>query len=123
MKRSVAILVVEDDPTLGPAIIDVLSAGGHAPTLASSVDDAFRLLAYPHRVEVVILDLQLGEDRGEKLVHLLRLVGTKLPPVVVLSAQPIPELIRAAKTVGAEVLLQKPCSPQRILEAIELAIA
>jgi len=35
----------------------------------------------------------------------------------------MPELVREAKAVGAEVSSQKPCSAQRILEAIELAAA
>jgi FixJ family two-component response regulator len=53
----------------------------------------------------------------------LRSIKAKLPPIVVLSGRPMPELVGAAKAVGAEVFLQKPCSAQRILEAIELAVA
>jgi FixJ family two-component response regulator len=123
IKRSVAVLMIEDDPALGPATIDVLTAGGHIATLASSFVDAFRMLVSPHRVEVLILDLQLGTHRGDELIETLRSIEAKLPPIVVLSARPIPELVRAAKAVGAEVFLQKPCSAQRILEAIELAVA
>jgi CheY-like chemotaxis protein len=121
IKRSVVVLMVEDDPALGPATIEVIAAGGHVATLASSFVDAFRLLVSPHRVEVLILDLQLGTHRGDELIETLRSIQAKLPPIVVLSARPMPELVRAAKAVGAEVFLQKPCSAQRILEAIELA--
>jgi FixJ family two-component response regulator len=122
-KRSVVVLMVEDDAALGPATVDLLVAGGHVATLASSFVEAFRMLLSPHRVEVLILDLQLGTHRGDELIETLRSVDAKLPAIVVLSARPMPELVRAAKTVGAEVYLQKPCSAQRILEAIELAVA
>ncbi len=81
------------------------------------------MLLSPNRVEVLILDLQLGTHRGDELIEALRSVDVKLPSIVVLSACPMPELIQAAKAVSAEVYLQKPCSAQRILEAIELAVA
>lgn len=122
MKRSVVILLVEDDPALGPVTMELLCAGGHAPTLAPSFEEAFGLLVSPHRIEVLILDLQLGANRGDILIESLRSVDAKVPPIVVLSAQPMPELMRAAKAVGAEAFLQKPCSAKRIMEAIELAV-
>jgi len=115
--------MVEDDVALGPATIDVLVEGGHQASLASSFVEAFRMLLSPNRVEVLILDLQLGTHRGDELIEALRSVEAKLPPIVVLSARPLPELVRAAKAVGAEVYLHKPCSAQRIFEAIELAVA
>jgi CheY-like chemotaxis protein len=121
IKRSVVVLMVEDDPALGPATVDVLIAGAHVATLAASFVEAFRLLLHPHRVEVLILDLQLGTHRGDELVETLRSIDAKLPPIVIFSARPIPELVQTAKAVGAEVYLQKPCSAQRLLEAIELA--
>jgi two-component system nitrogen regulation response regulator NtrX len=123
IKRSVVVLMVEDDPALGPATVDLLTAEGHVATLASSFVEGIRLLLSPNRVEVLILDLQLGTHRGDQLVETLRSIKAKLPPIVVLSGRPMPELVGAAKAVGAEVFLQKPCSAQRILEAIELAVA
>jgi DNA-binding NarL/FixJ family response regulator len=64
-----------------------------------------------------------GPDRGEALFVLLRSTNATLSRIVVLSAQPMPDLIRAARIVGAEAFLQKPCSIQRLLDAIELAVA
>jgi CheY-like chemotaxis protein len=123
LKRSVVVLMVEDDPALGQATIDVLIAGGHVATLVPSFVEAFRMLLSPNRIEVLILDLQLGTHRGDELIETLRSIDAKLPAVIVLSARPLPEIARAAKAVGAEVFLQKPCSPQRIFEAIDIAVA
>ena len=116
------ILLIDDDPSLGEALVDLLAAHGHLPKLALSAEEAFQLLTAPHRIEVVILDLQLGVERGDWLVEKLRENGTKIPSIVVHSAQSLPELMRASKVVGAEAVLQKPCSPERLLEAIGLAM-
>jgi len=123
MKRSTTILLIEDDPFLGPATLEVLAAQGHAPLLADSFDQAYQILAGPHRIEVLILDLQLGMRRGDELVESLRAHGVRVPPIVVFSAKPIGELTDAAKRMCAEAYLQKPCSAARITEAIELATA
>jgi DNA-binding response OmpR family regulator len=123
MKRSTTILLIEDDPALGPATLEVLAAEGHAAVLANSFDQAFEILLAPHRIEVLLLDLQLGLKRGDDLIESLRLHGATIPPIVIFSAKPIDELVLAAKAIGAEAFLQKPCSGIRLVEAIELATA
>jgi DNA-binding NtrC family response regulator len=123
MKRSTIVLLIEDDPMLGPATMEILAALGHAPLLADSFEQAFEILSGANRIEVLVLDLQLGPRRGDELVELLRARGSHVPPIVVFSAKPIGELAEAAKKLGAEAYLQKPCSAARITEAIELATA
>lgn len=123
MNRSTVVLLIEDDPTLGPLTVDMLAAHGHSPTLAVSYEQAFQLLTAPHRIEVAILDLQLGNERGDSLIEKLRRAGAKMPAIIVFSAQSMPDLVQAAKTVRAEAILQKPCSAHRMIEAIELAVA
>ena len=122
-KRSVRVLLVEDDPSLGPILSEVLAYYGHSPMLANSAESAKAILASRHRIEVMILDLELGDSRGEELVREIRTIDTKVPAIIVHSAQPIDDLRRAAAAVGAEAILQKPCSAQRMIEAIDLAIA
>jgi len=121
MKRSTTILLIEDDPVLGRVTLELLAAQGHAAVLAESFDCALRLLAAPNRFEVLLLDLQLGLKGGDELIASLRSLGARVPPIVVLSAKPMDDLVRAARTMGAEAFLQKPCSATRIAEAIELA--
>ena len=123
MKRSTTILLIEDDPSLGPATVEVLASEGHAAVLANSFDEAFEILVAPHRIQVVLLDLQLGVRRGDELIESLRARSATIPPIVIFSARPIDELVHAAKTIGAEAFLQKPCSGTRLAEAIELATA
>jgi DNA-binding response OmpR family regulator len=123
MNRSTNVLLIEDDPNLGPATLELLAAQGHAALLADSYEQAFAILTGTHRIEVLILDLQLGLRRGDELVASLRTHGARVPPIVVFSAKPIDELAGAARRMGAEAYLQKPCSAARIGEAIDLARA
>jgi DNA-binding response OmpR family regulator len=123
MKLSINILIVEDDPLLGAAMMETLATHGHAASLASSYDEAFEILRTPNRIQVIVLDLQLGANRGETLIHALRAAGISVPPVVVLSAKPMPDVVSAAKDTRAEVFLQKPCSVARLIEAVTLAVA
>jgi len=120
-KRSAVILLVDDDSALGLAMVDVLAEHGHLARFASTAEEALTLLTAPHRFDVVILDLQLGSERGEWLVDRLRDHGSVVPAIVIHSGQALPELERASRVIHAEVMLHKPCSPQRLLEAIELA--
>lgn len=103
--------------------MELLVTHGHAATLATSFDEAFEILRAQNRIQVIILDLQLGATRGETLIHSLRSAGISIPPVVVLSAKPMPDVVMAAKDTHAEVFLQKPCSVARLIEAITLAVA
>jgi DNA-binding NtrC family response regulator len=120
-KRSTAILLIDDDRSQGLATVDLLAAHGHRPTLAVSAEQAAELLTAPHHIDVVILDLQLGAERGEWLIDKLRHQGARVPAIVIFSARPLPELTVASKFVKAECILMKPCSAQRLLEAVELA--
>src|SRR4029078_12235140 len=86
MNRSTNVWRIEDDPNLGPATLELLAAQGHAALLADSYEQAFAILTGTHRIEVLILDLQLGLRRGDELVASLRTHGARVPPIVVFSA-------------------------------------
>ena len=119
MKSPPEVLLVEDDEALGVITLEVLALSGHSSTLATTVPEAYRLLTVPHSFRVVLLDLQIAEDRGEHLIERLEQAGAQLPAVVILSAQPWSELARAAERVHAAGCLQKPCSMRELTETIE----
>jgi DNA-binding response OmpR family regulator len=120
---SVAVLLVEDDPALGAVLVESLSFHGHQPSLAESAAVALGLLSETHNFQVMVLDLQLGDKRGEELVEDARALGRRIPPVLIHSAQPITELQRAAASIRAHAILQKPCPTPRMLDAIRKAVA
>jgi DNA-binding NtrC family response regulator len=122
MHKRTTLLLVEDDPVLGPVTLEMLKLMGHRAKLACCVDEAFEILTRPNRIELVVLDLQLGADRGEQLVERVRRV-TSAPPILILSALPMTDLQQAANEIGAHAVLQKPCSLDQMTHAIERVLA
>jgi DNA-binding response OmpR family regulator len=118
----VNILLVEDDAALGEVTAALLVSEGYEVKIAPTAQDAFDDLAAPHAYSAVLLDLQLGRDRGDALVRRLRRSGQTLPPVVIFSAQPMVELREAAQEIGAVAVLQKPCRIGQIMKAISRAV-
>jgi DNA-binding response OmpR family regulator len=117
------VLLIDDDPILGPLTIELLQALGHQATWVETYEGGIETLSGQHDITIVLLDLQLGTRRGEALVEQLRSTGTKVPPLLIFSAQPMTELRNAANTIRASGILQKPCNAAAIDSAIRAAVA
>jgi DNA-binding response OmpR family regulator len=118
----IRVLLVEDDFPLGTATVDLLTAAGYEVTLAMSAHDAYQHLAIADSFDVVLLDLILGQNRGTAVVAALRRIDTPLPPIIVLSALPMDQVVLAGQLTGAATVLQKPISLDQVRVAIEEAI-
>lgn len=123
MKRRCRILLVEDDPILGPMMAQALAHFEHDCVLVTSAEAARQCLSQPGRFDAVLLDLQLDGHRSEPVVEELREKGLELPPIVVLSAQPIDEIHKAVKKVRAKAFLQKPAALDDIEAVVRRAVA
>jgi DNA-binding response OmpR family regulator len=99
-----------------------LNALGHHATWVDTYERGFDTLRRPHEIAIVLLDLQLGLQRGESLIEDLRREGALLPPLVIFSAQPMNELRNAAAMICAAGILQKPCDAAAITNAIAVAV-
>ncbi len=122
MPRTFNVLLVEDEPMVQFAMTEGLRDAGHRVAIAATVDEAFTALAQDHDFEIVLLDLRLGDKRGEEIF--VRLVGRGIayPPVIILSAQPESDVIRAAKRISAAGALIKPASMAQINAAMEATL-
>jgi DNA-binding response OmpR family regulator len=123
MSRMLHILIVEDDSLLGGATAESLRLLGHTASIVPTVASAFAALSAAHSFDVILLDLNLGEERGETIFQKLQLLRIKYPPVIILSAQPEAEVRLAADLVHAKQMLTKPASIARITRAMEQAVA
>ena len=123
MKKCWCVLLVEDDPILGPLTFEALNHLGHQAVLAESAGSTYKYLSRQHRFEIVILDLQLGPDRSEPIIQRLRGEGWTLPPILVYSAHPKPELRNSVQQTGAVGFIQKPATIQELEEAVHSACA
>jgi DNA-binding response OmpR family regulator len=123
VKRKYRILLVEDDPILGPLMVQALAHFEHECVLVTTAEAARECLSQTGRFDVVLLDLQLDGHRSEPVVEDLREKGVALPPIIVLSAQP-PQVIQSSvKKVGAKAFLQKPATLPEIEAVIRRAMA
>ena len=124
MKIQIAnVLLVEDDFSLANATMELLAALGYRARLADSASKAYESLSEPNDLDIVLLDLQLGKERGDAVVMKLRAAGKPLPPIIILSAMPIGALADAIEMTRAHGMLQKPCSAPQLAKAIESALA
>lgn len=100
------ILVVEDDPDLGDALLKRLSREGHAVDLQSDGEAADDVLCYQD-YEVVVLDIGLPGMDGFEVLRAMRRRGS-LTPVLMLTARSNIEDRVDALDVGADDYLSKP---------------
>jgi DNA-binding response OmpR family regulator len=123
MKRKMCILLVEDDAALGPLTLRALIQLGHRSELAVSASSAYAHLSKPHAFNLILLDLQLGDELSEPSILRLRQEGFEIPNIVIFSALPVNQLLRVARNIGASDLLQKPASIDDLYQTIERAAA
>ena len=117
-----SVLVVEDDPSVGLALSETLRQSGYRCDIASSAQAAFEQLQASQAFDVVILDLQLAEDRSEDLVDRLQRASIAVPPLVIVSGRPNAELRAAGRKTHAAAWLKKPYSIESVVAAIDIAI-
>lgn len=100
------ILVVEDDPDLGDAIVRRLSRDGHAVDWlqdGEGADDVLRYQAY----DLIVLDIGLPGLDGIAVLHALRKRGGRTPVLMLTARSNIEDRV-SALDVGADDYLPKP---------------
>ena len=101
------ILVVDDDARVARPLIEVLKYQGHEVTHAESGEDALVRLA-AERFDLVLLDVKLpGLSGTETCIRIRERHGAALP-VLLLTAFPDNDLVRAGYEAGADDFLHKP---------------
>ena len=115
------ILVVDDDQQVLSYCETVLVDRGHAVTTAMSGVDATGLLKQ-RKFDLLLLDLSMPDTDG---FEILQMVRTQYRPmkVLVMSGFMQRTLLRAAELVGANATIDKPCSPDRLADAVDKLLA
>ena len=72
-RASERLLVVEDDPSLGPLVMRLLAAAGFQVTLATDLDSAVAA-AQEQDLDLVLSDLVLGVHDGHDVADALRAI-------------------------------------------------
>jgi DNA-binding response OmpR family regulator len=111
------ILVVEDDESICESLRDLLKLEGYETVTAPDLPGARAALA-TFRIDVILLDLMLGDERGEDFIDELG-KQSRPPPVVIISA--LYDAPTIARTRGVAVV-PKPFEIDRLLTVIGNAI-
>ncbi len=109
------ILVVDDEPDICALVINSLKLGGYAGIAANDGRQMMRLLR-TEPVDLVILDLTLGDEDGLQLLKQVR--DTENLPVIILTGrgEPIDRII--GLELGADDYLPKPFEPRELVARV-----
>jgi two-component system, OmpR family, response regulator len=100
------VLVVEDELDVADLVARVLRRDGHAVSVAHSLAEAEAALT-PSAVDLIVLDLVLGDGSGLSLVQSIRKRGDLMPILLLTSHGEVPRRIESFEA-GADDFLSKP---------------
>jgi DNA-binding response OmpR family regulator len=109
--EQVTVLVVDDEPAIRLLCRVNLELDGYRVLEATSLGEARRVLAEEH-VAAVLLDMRIGNERGETLLGELRESGV---PVVVVTGS---AEVDADWAKDADAVLGKPFALDELLRAV-----
>jgi DNA-binding response OmpR family regulator len=115
------VLIVDDEPSVGHALSVILADAGYHAVLATSGRNA-QARADEQTFDVAIIDVGLPDISGLDLLCYLRERNIRMR-IIIISAQPTPQIIEEATRLGAVDVLHKPFSPSDILDALGMALS
>ncbi len=119
-RRSLSILVADDNAVNRMVTKKILTSAGHKVTLVTDGDEALDALEGAP-FDAAVLDINMPGTGGLDVVKLYRLAHMDEPrmPVIGLSADATQETRRASEEAGMDQYLAKPVSAKRLIEEIE----
>jgi DNA-binding NarL/FixJ family response regulator len=116
----IRVAIVDDHPVVreGTAALLATQPGIRIVGAAASIEGATPLLDRD-RVDVLLLDIRLGNESGLSLLS----GGGPRPAIVVLTAYDYPQYVAAARRLGASGFVMKTAPVAELVEAIRCAAA
>ena len=116
------VLVVEDDPAVRQALVEVLTAHNYRVLAASGGEEALALVAQdPGGVDLVVTDLVMPGMSGLALCRELRARAPALPLVALTGYPPGTRTQDLLESMGV-CLAQKPVTPAEVVRVIQEAL-
>ncbi len=112
-----SILLLDDDAWTADTALEMLRFQGFHAEWASTISNALQKLA-AHAFDLVLLDLDLGEERGESLIAEAEQNHLKLPSILIVSAESSEEGAAATDRIGAIGFLRKPYVVRDLLDQL-----
>lgn len=120
------VLLVDDDAVLRGAVVAILRALGAKEVLEAPNGKVALEIIATNPPDFIISDWEMAPMNGAELLMALRRENNTpmcFLPIIILTAHARPTLIRHAVSLGANQLLVKPVSPERLLSQIRWVLA
>lgn len=117
-----SILVVDDASMVRVQIRRTLEHHGYAVLEASDGVEALAKLEECPSTRLVVCDVHMPNMNGLEFLERLRAQGS-VTPVVMLTAEADPEVIRRAKGLGAKAWIMKPIKSETLVATVARAVA
>ena len=114
------ILCVDDEPSVGVVLEAALSKLGHAPTLATSVEEAVRA-AGRQQFDLVISDYRMPNATGLDLMTSLEKEGYQIPVIIMTGYSSVEHAVMSLRS-GAIDYLTKPVRQETLRIAVTQAL-
>ncbi|MCP4448839.1 MAG: response regulator [Myxococcales bacterium] len=116
----IRVMVVDDSRSARRAVCDVLVLAGFEVTEAIDGQDALAQLATTTGLSLILLDVNMPGKNGVQVLREIRELDgeSRLVPVVMLTTEGQPNLIREARSAGAKAWLVKPFDPVLLVAAV-----
>jgi CheY-like chemotaxis protein len=116
------ILIVDDDADQAEILSLRLLSQGYETLIADTAEQALDLVRseMPH---VVLLDVMLPDGNGLDVCReLADDQATTSIPIIIVSGEERPDILRAARAAGSQYYVRKPYDPNALLVLIESAL-
>lgn len=116
------ILVIEDDDALSWVISRILSSEYEIIVIKNGLE-AMAWLTSGNLPDIIISDLHMPQLNGIELLRFLQHSGIyKEIPVIILSGDEDPEVMKQCKNLGAIKYILKPFGPELLMQDVEHAL-
>lgn len=116
------ILVVDDEHGIRDLLSEILNDEGHTVELAENAAQA-RAARQQSRPDLVLLDIWMPDTDGVTLLKEWRGTGLLTMPVIMMSGHATIDTAVEATRIGAQSFLEKPITLQKLLKAVDQALA
>lgn len=115
-----SILYVDDEPSIGLVLDDVLTRAGHKAFGAQTVVEALQVLSR-ETIDLIVSDYRMPGLNGLEFLQLLQQEGYDVPVMIITGYGSIEHAVTAIKA-GAIDYVTKPIRPQQLELAVEQAL-
>lgn len=116
------ILVVDDEHGIRDLLSEILNDEGHSVEVAENAAQA-RAARLRERPDLVLLDIWMPDTDGVTLLKEWSSTGLLTMPVIMMSGHATIDTAVEATKIGALAFLEKPITLQKLLKAVEQALA